>query len=208
MITGATSGLGEELAKILYQRNGKVYLAARSENKAKETASRIREAHPASHGDLIFIPLVLDDLSTIKASVDRFLAYESRLDVLWNNAGVMVPPQGSKSKQGYELQIGVNNLGHYLLTKLLRPTLIETAKKADENSVRVIWVSSSAADSAPKPAIDFGNMDYHEEEGIWSKYCRSKAGSVIHAAEFARQTAGTGIISLVRFDHVVVCVHD
>jgi NAD(P)-dependent dehydrogenase (short-subunit alcohol dehydrogenase family) len=207
MITGASSGLGEELAKILYQRNGNVYLAARSEKKANETASRIRTAHPASHGKLVFIPLVLDDLSTIKASVENFFHHESRLDVLWNNAGVMVPPQGSKTKQGHELQLGVNNLGHFLLTKLLRPTLLETAKNAGKDSVRVIWVSSSAADTAPKPAIDFSNMDYHEDEGIWSKYSRSKAGSVIHAAEFARQTAGSGIISLVCFDHMIISPH-
>lgn len=207
MITGGSSGLGAELAKILYQRNGKVYIAARSEQKTNDTISRIRATHPTSKGVLIFIPLVLDDLTTIKASADQFHAHESRLDVLWNNVGVMVPPQGSKTKQGYELQYGVNNLEHFLLTKLLRPTLLATAKVAAKDSVRVVWVSSSAADNAPKPAIDFGNMDYHNEEGVWSKYSRSKAASVIHAAEFARQTAGSGVISMVRHKCIITCSH-
>lgn len=120
--------------------------------------------------------------------------------MLWNNAGVMVPPQGSTTAQGYELQLGVNNLGHFLLTSLLRPVLERTAKEATATapgSVRVVWVSSSAADAAPQPAVDFDNMDYHREEGVWQKYSRSKAGSQLHASELARRVAGSGIISVV-----------
>jgi NAD(P)-dependent dehydrogenase (short-subunit alcohol dehydrogenase family) len=116
---------------------------------------------------------------------------------LWNNAGVMIPPQGSKTKQGYELQYGVNNIAHFLLTHFLRPALEAAARTAPKASVRVIWVASSAADAAPNPAIDLTNMDYHREEGAWMKYSRSKAASVVHSAEFARRTKGTGIISLV-----------
>lgn len=119
------------------------------------------------------------------------------MDVLWNNAGVMVPPEGSRTKQGYELQYGVNNIAHFLLVHFLRPALETAAKKAPKDSVRVIWVSSSAADAAPNPAVDLTNMDYHREEGAWMKYSRSKAANVIHAAEFARRTKDTGIISLV-----------
>jgi NAD(P)-dependent dehydrogenase (short-subunit alcohol dehydrogenase family) len=109
----------------------------------------------------------------------------------------MVPPQGSKTVQGCELQIGINNLGHFIFTQFLRPVLAATANTAPKNSVRVVWVSCSAADGAPRPAIDFSNMDYHLEEGIWSKYSRRKAGNVLHSAEFARRTAGEGIISVV-----------
>ena len=198
IVTGASGGLGYELTKILYQHDAKVYLAARSQSKTADVIQKIKEAHPNSKGDLVFLRLELDDLTTIKKSAEEFLAKESRLDVLWLNAGVMVPPQGSKTKQGYELQLGINNLGHYLFATLLQDLLVSTAKTAPKASVRVIWVSSSAADAAPKPAIDFDNMDYHREEGIWMKYGRSKAGNVIHSAEFVRQTEGTGIISLVR----------
>ena len=189
------------LAGILYQRNAKVYIAARSQSKTDAVITELKEKHPASTGELVFLSLQLDDLSAIKATADAFLARESRLDVLWNNAGVMTPPQGSTSAQGHELQIGVNNLGHFLLTNLLRPALEKAAKEtASKGSVRVVWVSSSAADFAPKPAIDFENMDYKlRDEGIWQKYGRSKAGNQLHASEFARRTAGTGIISLVSF---------
>jgi NAD(P)-dependent dehydrogenase (short-subunit alcohol dehydrogenase family) len=196
VVTGGSGGIGKELVNILYQRNAKIYIAARSKSKTNEVIEELTKSHPSSTGELIFLPLQLDDLRTIKSSAEEFLSKETRLDVLWNNAGVMVPPQGSKTKQGYELQIGVNNLGHFLFTWFLRSTLEATAQIAPKNSVRVIWVSSSAADGAPHPAIDFDNMDYHLEEGIWSKYSRSKAGNVIHSAEFARRTQGSGIVSI------------
>lgn len=191
----------------MYQHNAKVYLAARSEVKTAEVIDEIQRAHPSSSGKLLFHNLQLDDLTTIKSSAQQFLARESRLDVLWNNAGVMVPPQGSKTVQGYELQLGINNLGHFLFTHFLHPLLVETAKLAPKNSVRVVWVSSSAADNAPKPAIDFLNMDYHRDEGIWSKYSRSKAGNVLHAVEYARRAGSQGIISMVRMTGLINIVH-
>ncbi|RKL25417.1 hypothetical protein BFJ68_g59 [Fusarium oxysporum] len=197
LVTGASGGLGKLLVDILYRHNGKVYLAARSQSKTEEVIQEIKSAHPSSTGELHFLHLELDDLSTIKPAATRFLEKESHLDVLWNNAGVMIPPEGSKTKQGYELQYGVNNIAHFLLTLFLRPALEAAAASAPKNSVRVVWVASSAADAAPNPAVDLTNMDYHREEGAWMKYSRSKAASVIHSAEFARRTKGTGIISLV-----------
>jgi NAD(P)-dependent dehydrogenase (short-subunit alcohol dehydrogenase family) len=196
IVTGSTSGLGRLLIGILYQRNAKVYIAARSETKAYAAIDEIKREHPDSTGELVYLHLDLNDLTTIKASADKFLSKESRLDVLWNNAAVMVPPQGSKSAQGYELQIGTNNLAPFLFTELLRPIMKQTAQTAPKNSVRVVWVSSSAAELAPTPVIDFSNMDYKREEGIWPKYNRSKAGNVLHSVEFARRTKGQGIISL------------
>ncbi|VZI09784.1 unnamed protein product [Fusarium fujikuroi] len=197
LVTGASGGLGKLLVDILYQHNGKVYLAARSQSKTEEVIKEIKSAHPSSTGELHFLHLELDDLSTIKPAATQFLERESRLDVLWNNAGVMIPPEGSKTKQGYELQYGVNNIAHFLFTLLLRPALEAAAASGSApNSVRVVWVASSAADAAPNPAVDLTNMDYHREEGAWMKYSRSKAASVVHSAEFSRRTAGTGIISL------------
>lgn len=146
---------------------------------------------------MIFLKLQLDDLSTIKESANTFLAKENRLDVIWNNAGVMTPPQGSTTVQGYELQLGTNVLGHFLFIHFLTPLLKQTAKTSPRNSVRVVWVSSMSVDFAPKPAIDFSNMDYHRDEDATVKYGRSKAGNLIHAAEFARRNQESGILSLV-----------
>ncbi|KAK2001678.1 short-chain dehydrogenase [Colletotrichum falcatum] len=196
IITGGSSGLGKELAKILYYRNAKVYLAARSEARTAAVISELKDLYPQSRGHCEYLHLDLNDLSTINKSAREFLAKESRLDVLWNNAGVMVPPQGSKTAQGYELQLGVNALGPFLLTRLLRPALSAAARTAPKDSVRVVWLSSGAVIMAPKPAIDFDNMNYAKDEGASAKYSRSKAGNVIIAAEFARRTAEEGIVSI------------
>ncbi|WYZ42100.1 hypothetical protein EsH8_V_000995 [Colletotrichum jinshuiense] len=196
IVTGSSGGLGKELAKILYSKNAKVYLAARSETKTMAVVSELKELYPESRGHCEYLHLDLSDLTTIKQSAQNFLDKESRLDVLWNNAGVMTPPQGSKTAQGYELQLGVNVLGPFLFTHVLRPALSAAAKDAPKDSVRVVWLSSGTAAGAPKPAVDFSNINYAKDEGAWTKYSRSKAGNVVIAAEFARRTAGEGIISM------------
>jgi len=197
-VTGSSGGLGKELAILLYQRNARVYIAARSEMKATAAIKEMQDANPDSKGQLQYLHLDLSDLTTIKVSTQEFLKKENRLDVLWNNAGVMLPPQGSKTAQGYELQLGVNTIGTFLFTHYLHAIMAITAQTAPKNSVRVVWVSSGAAQTAPNPAVDFTNMDYSREESSYTKYMRSKAGSVIHAAEFARQAADEGILSIVR----------
>ncbi|MCJ1386436.1 hypothetical protein MMC17_009562 [Xylographa soralifera] len=196
LITGASTGVGEQLAAILYGHNAKVYIAARSEENGSKAIKRIEAQHPTSKGELAFIRLDLGDLTTIRKSAESFLSKEERLDVLWLNAGVMVPPQGSKTAQGYEMQLGTNCVGHFMFANLLRPLLAKTAASSPPNSVRIVWVSSSAAIFAPKNAIDFSNMDYKKDEMSWSKYARSKAGNVLHGAEFARRAKDEGIISM------------
>lgn len=198
-MTGATSGYGLVLSTFLYQRNAKVYLAARNNKKTEEVIADLKTRFPDSTGQLEPLSLNLSDLTTIKKSVDEFLSKESRLHVLWNNAGVMFPPEGSKSTQGYELQLGTNNIGPHLFTKLLYPTLALTAKESPANSVRVVWVASDAVSWAPKPAIDFSNLDYHHNESARNKYGRSKAGTVLQAVELARRSEEDDVVSIVSF---------
>ena len=199
-MTGATSGIGEQLAQILYSHNAKVYVAGRSAEKASKMIEAIKQAHPESKGELIFLHLDLDDLTTIKSSAQEFLSKEKRLDVLWNNAGVMVPPQGSVTKQDYELQLGTNNIAPFLFTKLLTPLLFETAQTAPEASVRVVWVSSSASDRfAPEGGLDLNDLGYTgPDRSAWYKYGVSKAGNILHSKEFARRYGKDGVISIVR----------
>lgn len=191
---------------MLYQKNARVYIAARSEEKYTVAEKAIKEEHPTSKGSLTFIKLVLDDLTTIKAAAEDFLARESNIDVLFLNAGVMLPASGTKTVQGYELQQGTNSLGHFLFAKLLTPTLISSAAKAPKNSVRIVWVSSSAADLAPVPAIDFENMDFKTDENRFFKYARSKAGNAIQACEFARRYPESGVLSLVGWTYIVAAI--
>ena len=99
IVTGGYAGVGLELTKILYQKNATIYAAGRSEGKAKKAIEAMKIEFANSTGKIEFLQLDLDDLSTIKRSAEEFLSKESRLDVLVNNAGVMVPPAGSKTKQ-------------------------------------------------------------------------------------------------------------
>lgn len=189
--------MGQELAQILYSRNAKVYVAARSSEKASKAITTIESAVPKSHGELVFLHLDLDDLTTIKASANEFLSKEERLDVLFNNAGVMRPPLGSKTKQGYELQIGTNNVAPFLFTKFLTPILIKTAKTSSTGSVRVVWVSSSAAEFvAPKGGVDMSLLDGHGKS-TFEYYGLSKAGNILHNKEFAKRFGNEGVISVV-----------
>ncbi|KAH9906159.1 hypothetical protein F4778DRAFT_634622 [Xylariomycetidae sp. FL2044] len=198
LITGANTGLGKELAQMLYAKHAKVYIAARSEEKALRAIDSIKEAAPQSSGDLAFIHLDLADLSTIKASAQKFIEKDERLHVLFNNAGVMKPAPGSKTAQGYELQLGVNNVGTFMFTKLLTPVLAATASAEPRGTVRVIWVGSSAGETpmAPKGGVPMDNLDYHKEMGWFPKYAISKAGNYLQGAEYARRHRSDGIVSV------------
>jgi retinol dehydrogenase-12 len=95
---------------MLYEKNAKIYIAARSEEKAIKAIEDIKRASPTSTETLVFLYLDLSDLNKVKQSAESFLAQEGTLHVLFNNAGVMVSPSvpPAKSAQGYELGLGVN----------------------------------------------------------------------------------------------------
>jgi retinol dehydrogenase-12 len=170
----------------------------RSEEKATKAIDEIKSKFPQSKGELVFLHLDLGDLTTIKKSAEEFLSKEDKLDILWNNAGVMAPPAGSKTAQGYELQLGTNNVAPFLFTKLLTPLLVKTAKSAPTGSIRVVWVSSTAAEMmSPKNGIDMDNLHYKKDKPDWHKYGVSKAGNWYHATEFAKLYKADGITSVV-----------
>ncbi|KAI0871348.1 hypothetical protein GGS24DRAFT_471853 [Hypoxylon argillaceum] len=195
IVTGSNTGLGKETAQILYSKNAKVYMLARSEEKSKKAIDSIKAAVPNSKGKLIYLHLDLADLPSIKSTVEKFHTLESKLHLLFNNAGVAFPPSGSKTKQGYVVEIGVNCIGTFALTKLLTPTLISTAKTSPPNSVRVLWVSSNAAEAfSPK---DFVNkVENAESLTAVGKYFSSKLGNYLHSAEFATQYKADGVVSM------------
>lgn len=197
IVTGASSGLGKELTDILYSKNAKIYIATRSSEKASQAIEQIKPSHPQSTGELVFLHLDLQDLSGIKKSAEEFLSKENKLDILWNNAGVMIPPKGTQTKQGYELQLGTNALGPFLFTKLLVPTLLSTAKTAAQGSVRVIWLSSSAAENfTPKGGVDLDNLDYKTDKNAIQKYAVSKAANILYSQEFSKRYGNSGVLTV------------
>ncbi|EAW12409.1 uncharacterized protein ACLA_063790 [Aspergillus clavatus NRRL 1] len=198
IVTGGYTGVGYELSSILFQRNGVVYIAGRSEEKAKNAITTIQQLHPGSTGRVEFLLLDLADLSGIRQAAKTFMARESRLDVLTNNAGVMIPPKGSKTTQGFELQLGTNCLGPYHFTQCLLPVLRQTAAVSPPGSVRITWAASVTIELyAPRNGVVFDpNGSPREHRSQESNYGQSKAGNYFLAVETARRYHDAGIVSV------------
>ncbi|ETS81130.1 hypothetical protein PFICI_06132 [Pestalotiopsis fici W106-1] len=202
VVTGANSGMGEALAQVLYARGAKVYAACRSEKKGNEAIAKIKKAVPGSRGDLVLLLLDLADLSNVQAAAKRFLSSESKLHVLFNNAGVMTGPNTSPTEtaQGHELALGVNCVATFLFTKLLTPALVAAAKDepVGSSAVRVVWLSSFGLEAfAPEGrGIDLNNLDYHIPREPIDRYGISKAGTWLLAVEYARRHKADGIVSV------------
>lgn len=182
LITGANSGIGFYAAKALAAAGATVILACRSS--AKGAAAR------AQIGGNTRLELVdLADFQSIHGFADSLKATTNHLDILLNNAGVMAPPTRQITKQGFELQFGVNFLGHFLLTSLLFPLILNTP------GARVIQVSSVAHRQGRMNWPDLqSTVHYHG----WKAYRQSKLAMLIFAQELARRSRQNGwdILSL------------
>jgi NAD(P)-dependent dehydrogenase (short-subunit alcohol dehydrogenase family) len=100
--------------------------------------------------------------------------------------------------QGYELQLGIHCLGHFLFTQCLRPALVKTAKLSLASSVRVVWISSLAIENyASEGGMNLDRLNYFEQTSQWECYAQSKVGCIFLASELARQAREKGIISVV-----------
>jgi len=110
IVTGANTGIGKETAKALLSHNAKVYIAARSKEKAEQAIADLKDQ---TGKEAIFLKLDLSDLNSVKAAAEEFQSQEKALHVLFNNAGVMMPPMDQLTTQGYDLQIGTNTLGPF-----------------------------------------------------------------------------------------------
>jgi retinol dehydrogenase-12 len=203
IITGGYAGIGFHLARILFSKNATLYLAGRSKTKALTAIQALKTAFPQSTGRLEFLYLDLADLTTIKPAAAQFLGKEERLDVLVNNAAIMVPPTGSKSVQGYDLQTGTNVYGPFLLSILLYPMLVETAKRAETASVRIVWAASHAPDLfGPPGGVTFvPDTIAGRKEGLMIKedfkggpsYAQSKAADIMLGVECAKRWGREGM---------------
>ncbi|KAI1129023.1 hypothetical protein F5Y10DRAFT_239049 [Nemania abortiva] len=202
IVTGASSGAGQETARILYSKNAKVYVATRSESRALDAIAAIRNASPKSTGSLVYLPLDLSDLARVRAAALNFLSLETTLHALFNNAGIqkLSDADGSQSKtaQNHEVHLGVNVLGPYLFTRLLTPLLVSTARGLSPGSVRVVWVSSMATETIGEKSrgLSTDYVDYWPLMSPIERYGLSKAGNWLHGVEFARRHARDGIMSM------------
>ncbi|KAG8795592.1 hypothetical protein FRC12_012331 [Ceratobasidium sp. 428] len=188
---------------VLLNKNAKVYLAARSKTKADEAIEWLKRETGGKVA--IFLELDLASLASVRKAAEEFKSKEHELHVLFNSAGVMIPPVDEKTLDGYDLQFGTNVLGHYFFTTLLLPTLIHTAKNSPvaDGQVRVVNTSSAALWQPPRGGIAWDTLGTDEASqaacrrvGRFWLYGQSKLGNVLFSNELARLYQDQGVVSI------------
>ena len=187
IITGANSGIGFEAARALVHKGAEVVLASRDHTKAQDALAELQAEIP--HAKLAFIPLDLASLDSIRFFAEQFKAQYNKLDILINNAGIMMVPFGV-TEDGFEKQLGTNHLGHFALTGLLIDLLVKTPGS------RVVNISSNAH---YRGEIDFTDLSY--ENGGYTPlgaYNRSKLANLLFTFELQRRldASGAGTLAL------------
>jgi NAD(P)-dependent dehydrogenase (short-subunit alcohol dehydrogenase family) len=179
IITGATSGLGKEATKVLSSKNAKVIMAVRNTEKAAAVVKEIHKGFP--YAKIEVRQLDLNSLESVKSFAKEFTTDHKQLDVLINNAGVMMCPY-SKTKDGFEIQMGTNHFGHFALTGHLMPLLLTT-----KNS-RVVSTSSIAHKSGD---INFDDINWESRDYSTTKaYSDSKLANLYFTSELVRRYKG------------------
>lgn len=184
LITGANSGLGFENARALAAKGAKVVLGCRNPDKALTAIKQIKQLVPSA--DLEFLPLDLSSLASIHDAVDQFRRTQQRLDLLINNAGVMLLPQ-STTEDGFDMQLGVNHLGHFALTGRLLDLLLESPNS------RIVTVSSLAHQ---RGQIYFDNLQLRSGYGRFKAYAQSKLANLLFCYELQRKLTAAGATTI------------
>ncbi|XP_038061001.1 retinol dehydrogenase 12-like [Patiria miniata] len=183
VITGANSGIGKETAKDMARRGARVIIACRDLPKAEAAASEIRTA--TGNNKVTVRKLDLASLASVRECAKKIKAEVKKLDILINNAGIMMCPP-LKTEDGFEMQLGVNHLGHFLLTNLLLD-LIKSSAPA-----RIVNVSSLAHDfNNAKMFWDDINLEKNYDPMV--AYGQSKLANVLFTVELAKRLKGTQV---------------
>jgi NAD(P)-dependent dehydrogenase (short-subunit alcohol dehydrogenase family) len=182
VVTGASSGLGVESARVLAARGASVVCAVRDVAKGEAVAKEIRGATGNERVEVV--PLELGSLASVRACAADLVARHPAIHLLLNNAGVMACPL-ARTEAGFELQLGTNHLGHFLLAGLLAPALRRGAP------ARVVCVSSSGHRFG---TVDFDDPHYERRPyDKWQAYGQAKTANIWHALELDRRLGGDGV---------------
>ncbi|BFZ07211.1 hypothetical protein BsWGS_10250 [Bradybaena similaris] len=182
IITGANTGIGLETAKELAKRGGRIIMACRDTVRGETARKAIVEE--TGNNNVILKKLDLTSFASIKAFSKEINESESRIDILINNAGVMACPK-TLTEDGIEMQLGVNHIGHFLLTNLLLDKIKASAPS------RIIIVSSSAHLFGGR--INFDDLNSERSYNRNLAYSQSKLANILHGRELARRLQGTGV---------------
>ena len=176
IVTGSSSGIGFETARVLAEKQATVIIAVRNLEKGNKAAEKILAQN--KNADVKVMELDLTNLESVEKFAENFKKEFSRLDLLINNAGVMIPPY-SKTADGFELQFGTNHLGHYALTGLLLEVLLKT------EGARIVNVSSMAHKSGN---INFDDLNWEKRKySAWKAYGDSKIANLYFTSELDRK---------------------
>jgi len=174
LVTGANTGIGYDTVRVLALRGARVLLGCRSEERALEAIAKIKVLKP--NADVCWVPLDLASLASIKSAAD-IVNKETKLDALVNNAGVMMPPK-METSDGFELQFGVNHLGHFALTGHLLPKL------KDQIGARIVNVSSLAHRNGK---INYDDIHAEKSYSRMARYSMSKFANILFTYELQRR---------------------
>ncbi|XP_072107444.1 LOW QUALITY PROTEIN: retinol dehydrogenase 14a [Mobula birostris] len=196
IVTGANSGIGRATAAGLARLQARVIMACRDLAAAEEAAREIRRQErgdAGASGEVVVRHLDLASLSSVRSFCRQILEEEQRLDVLINNAGVFQCPY-MKTEEGFEMQFGVNHLGHFLLTNLLLDLLKRSAPS------RVVVVSSKLYKYGE---INFDDLNSEKSYDKSFGYSRSKLANILFTRELAKRLDGTGVTANVLHPGIV-----
>ena len=182
IITGGNTGIGKETAIDLASRGAKVIIACRSQTRGENALKDIRKESGSEHVYLRLLDLA--SFASIRKFADEIISSEPRLDVLINNAGIMMCPFW-KTEDGHEMQFGVNHLGHFLLTNLL----LDLIKKSAPS--RIINVSSRAHTFVS--TIDFEDLNNETAYSRIFAYGKSKLANVLFSRELHKRLLGSNV---------------
>src|SRR5882762_8848171 len=185
VVTGANTGLGFETARVLAARGASVVLAVRDTGKGKAAAAAIAGAAPGA--DVMVQPLDLASLESVRAAAGELRARHPRIDLLINNAGVMFPPR-QITRDGFELQLGTNHLGHFALTGLLLEQMLPVPGS------RVVTISSLA--HRLRARINFGDLQSQRSYRRVAAYSQSKLANLLFTYELARRLSGAATTTI------------
>lgn len=186
LITGANTGIGRVTALRLAEQGARIVIAGRSAERTAPVLQAIRSLTGKDHV-VRFIPMDLSDLSSVRQAAQTFLQGDWPLHALINNAGVA--GAHGQTRQGFELAFGTNHLGHFLLTQLLLPRLLERGQGL------VVTVASRAHHAALKGLdLDAVKQSTQSRWGI-QEYAVSKLANILFASELARRHADQGLLS-------------
>jgi len=185
VVTGANSGFGYHIAAALAVAGASVILACRDPQKAESAISSIRALAPAS--TVTCLHLDLADLASVTRFASDFSADHDRLDLLINNAGLMAVDE-SRTRDGFETQLGVNHLGHFALTARLLPAMLSTP------GARIASMSSMAHRGGRLVVDDlmFDRRGYNR----WQAYSQSKLANLLFTAELQRRLDEAGAAAI------------